>query len=100
MLSFNESDSFDDDYDNDESDSGSVGTCTFPFRFEESIGSVDNFVGHFDDYIGRVCGVGSGVFVLIGIKSIGEVVPLVVFVPNGFESKGSLLIEIFWHPKS
>ena len=72
----------DDESDADGSDSGSAGTCAFPFRFEESIGCVYNSIG-------RVCGVGSGIFVLTGIKSIGGVIPLVVFVPKGVESKGS-----------
>ena len=42
----------------------------------------------------------SEVFVPEVIESIGDVVPLVVFVPKGVESKGSQLIEIFWRPKS
>ena len=36
---------------------------------------------------GRVSGVGSGVFVPTGINSVGDVVPLVVFVPIGVKSK-------------
>ena len=36
----------------------------------------------------------------IGIKSNCDIVPLVVFVPIGVDSKGDRLIEIFWHPKS
>ena len=48
----------------------------------------------------RVSGVGSGVFVLTGIKSIIDVVPLVVFVPKGVDSKLGRLIEIIWRPKS
>ena len=38
-------------------------------------------------------------FFLTGIESIGDVVPLVVFLPKGADSKGGRLIEIFWHPK-
>ena len=81
MLSSNKSDSLDDESDNDRSDSGSAGTCDFTFRFEKYVVHVDNFVGRVDDSIGRVCWVRSGVFVLIGIDSIGEVFLLVVFVP-------------------
>ena len=80
MLSSEKSDSLDDEPENDGYDSGSAGTCAFTFRFDEYVGRVDNFVG-------RVRGVGSGVFLMTGIDSIGEVVPLVVFVPIGVESK-------------
>ena len=83
----------DDDSNNYGSESGSSGTCTFPFRFVESAGCIDHSVG-------RVCAVGSGVIVLTGIESFGDVVPLVMFVQIGVESKGSRLIEIFWRPKS
>ena len=93
MLSSKKSDFFDNESDDDDSDSGSAGTCAFPFRFEESIDRVDNYIGH-------VCGVGSGVFVPIGIKSISDVVLLVVFVPIGVNPKGGRLIEIFWRSKS
>ena len=47
--------------------------CNFPF-----------FPGN---YVGLVCGVGSGVFVPTRIESIGDVFPLVVFVPRRVESK-------------
>ena len=93
LVSFNELDSFDGESDDDGSGSGSAGTCAFPVCSDESIGSVGRSVGH-------VSGVGSGVFVLTGIKSIGDVFPLVVFVPKIVESKGSRLIEIFCRPKS
>ena len=73
----------------------------FSFLFEYSVGRVDKSVGHFDDSVGcvdnsicRVCGIGYGVFVLILIESIGDVVMLVMFVPIGVESKGGRLIEI------
>ena len=55
MKSSDESDSLDDEYDNDRSDSRSAGTCDFPFLFEDSFGSVDG-------YFGRVCCVDSGFF--------------------------------------
>ena len=93
MLSSKKSDSLNDESENDGSDSGSDGTCNFLFRFEESIGRVDDSVGY-------VCGVVSGVFVLIVIESIDNVVLLVVSIPIGVDSKGGQLIEIFWRPKS
>ena len=41
-----------------------------------------------------------GIFVLTGIESIGDIVPLVVLVPRGFMSKVGGLIESFWRPES
>ena len=49
--------------------------------------------------VGGVSGVGSGVCVPTGIESIGDVVPLFVFVPKVFESKSGRLIEIFCRQK-
>ena len=86
LLSSDKSDSLDDEYDDDGSDSGSYVTCNFTFRF--------------DDSIVLVSGVGSGVFVPIGVDPNCDVVMLVVFVPIGVDSKCGRLIEIFWHPKS
>ena len=40
------------------------------------------------------------VFVPIGIKYNGDVVPLVVFISIGVDFKGGQLNEIFWRPKS
>ena len=57
-------------------------------------------VGRVEDYFGRVYGMGSGIFVPILINSIGDDVPLFVFVTIVFESKVGQLIEIFWRPKS
>ena len=74
----------DESYDNG-SESRSPVTCAFPFFSGKSVGSVDKSFG-------GVSGVGSGVLVLTGIESIDDVVPLFVFVPKGFESKGSRLI--------
>ena len=88
MLSADDSDSLDDESDDDGSGSGSAGMCTFPFRSDDSAGRADNSVGH-------VHGVGSGVFVLIGIESTGDIVPLVVFVPKGVNSKCGRLAEYF-----
>ena len=89
MLSFDKSDSFDDESDDDGSEYGSAGTCPFPFRFDESV----VLVGY---SLGRV----SGVISLTGIQSIGDIFPLVVFVPKGVNFKVGRLIEIFLRPKS
>ena len=67
--------------------------CAYTSRFDDSI-------GHVDDSVGNICGVGSGAFVPIGIESKFDVVPLVVFVPIVVKSKGGRLIEIFWRPRS
>ena len=80
LLSSDKSDSFDDDSDGDGSGSGSPGTCASLFFSGKSVGSVGESVG-------RVSGVGSGIFVPTGIKSIGDVVPLVVFVPKDLSPK-------------
>ena len=64
---------FGDESDNNGSGSGSPDMCDFPFCS--------------GNYVGRVIRVGYGVFVPTGIKSIGDVVMLVVFVPRGVESK-------------
>ena len=89
----------DDESDDDGSDSRSAGTCAFPFRFEESVGHVDDSVGNVDGSFCRVCVVGFGVFVPILIKSMGDIVLLVVLLTIGVESKGGRLIKIFWRPK-
>ena len=68
LLSFDELDLLNDEYDNDVSGSGSPDTCAFLFCYGNSVGGVSD--------------VGSCVFVLTGIESIGDVVPLVVFVPT------------------
>ena len=81
-MSFNKLDFFDDESNDDGSGSGYPSTCTFPFSSGKSVGSVSESVG-------RVHGVGSGVFVPTGIESIGDVVPLVMLIPIGVESKGS-----------
>ena len=66
--------------------SGSSGTCAFPLCSE-----------FFCCYCN---GIGSGVFVPTGIKSIFDVVLLVVFVPIEIKSKVGRLIQIFSHSKS
>ena len=62
-----------DEYDYVGSDSGSAGACALYFRFEDSVGRVD-------DSVGRVRGMGSVFFAPIGIESIGDIVPLVIFI--------------------
>ena len=89
-----------DESEDDGSDSGSAGTRSLTFFFEESVGCIDNSVGCVDDSIGCVCGVRSRVFDPTVIYSIGDVVMLVVLVPIGVKSKGGQLIEMFWRPKS
>ena len=93
MLSTDKLYLLNDEYDDYGIDSRSAGRCNFYFRFDASVGSVGK-------YVGRVSGVGSDVFVPTGIESISDVVPLVMFVPRGVESKGDQLIESFWRPKS
>ena len=84
-MSFGKLYSFKDESDNEGSGSWSPGTCAFPFFSGKSIGSVVKSVG-------RVHDIGSGIFVSIGIKSISDVVLLVVFVPIGVKSKHGQLI--------
>ena len=77
---------FDDESDDDRCGSDHPGMCSFPFCFENSVGCVS--------------GVGSVYFVSTELESIGDVVPLLVFVPRGVESKCGRLIELFCRPKS
>ena len=88
FLSFYRLYIFDDESDNNRSGFGSAGMCDFPFCSDESVGNVGKSIG-------CVGGVASIVFVLTGIESIGDVVPLVVFIPNGIDSKVGRLIELF-----
>ena len=82
FLSWDELDFLDDDSDYDGSDSGSSGTCAFPVCF--------------DDCVGRVSGVGHGIFIPIEVKSNCDIFSFAVFVPIGVDSKGGRLIKIFW----
>ena len=91
-MSFDELDLFDDESGDDGSGYGSSGTYAFPFCSRKSVGSVVKSVG-------GVSGVGSDIFAPTGIKSIGDVVPLFVFIPQGVKSKGGRLIELFLRPK-
>ena len=59
------------------------------FDESDNYGSVSGSPGK---YIGSAGDVGFGGFVWTGIKSLGDVVPLVVFVPIGVESKFGQLI--------
>ena len=77
---------FDNESDIDGSGSGSSGTCAFPF-----------FSGNF---VGCVSSVGFGVFVLIGIESIDDIVPSFVLKTLGVYSKVGRLIEIFFESKA
>ena len=88
MVSFDESYSFDDESDNDGSESGSAGTCTFPFFYDESVSRVEDSVGCVDESVGRICGMWSGVLFPIVIESIGDVVLMVVLVRIGVKSNG------------
>ena len=92
MVSFDKLNSSNDESDNDGSDSRFAGMCAFTFCFNES-------VGHVGEYVGRFSVIESVIFVLTVIESIGNVVPLVVFVPKGVESKSGQLIETFCRPK-
>ena len=81
LMPLDELYSLNDESDNDGSDSGSACTRAFTFCF-------DDFVGHVENYVGRVYDMGSGVFVPVVIESNCDVVPLVVFLEIGVESKG------------
>ena len=74
--------------------------CAIFFCFEESVGRVDNSVGHVDEFDGRIRGVEYGIFVPKGINSIGVIVLLFVYLTIVEKSKGGQLIELFWRRKS
>ena len=84
-MSFNKIDFFDDKSGNYGSGSRSPGTCAFTFFSRNSVG--------------HVSGIGSGVFAPTGIESSGDVVPLVVFVIIGVDSKVGRFIGSFLCPK-
>ena len=73
LLLLEKLDFFHDESDGDGYRSGGPGTCTFPFYLGKSVGSAS--------------GVGSVVFVSTGIASIGDILPLVLFLPRGVYSK-------------
>ena len=78
MLS-GESDLLNYEYENNGSDSGFSGRCFFTF--------------HFYDPVGRVSGLGSGVFVPTGLDSKYDVFTFFLFVSIVFDSKGGRLIK-------
>ena len=80
LLSSDESDFFNDESDDDGSESGSAGTCAFPFCSDDS-------VGHFS-------GMGTNIFVPTGIESNCDVGTFVLSVLIGVESKGGRLIKM------
>ena len=69
-------------------DPGPLVRVIFSFYSGKSVGSVEKSICH-------VCGIGSGIIVLTGIKSIGDVVLLVVFVPKGVVSKYRVQSKMF-----
>ena len=83
MVSTDKLDSLDDESGDDGSYSRSAVTCSFPFRFEDSVGRFDDYVGRIENSIGRVPGMEYGVFVTTVIESTGDVVTFVMFVPKG-----------------
>ena len=86
FLSSGKSDSLNDEYDDDGSESGYSSTCSFPLQFYDSIG--------------RVSGLGSGLLISTGVKYKCDVFVFVVFVPIGVESKGGQLVKKFWRSNS
>ena len=85
-LSSDKSDSLDDEPDDNGSDSGSSCTCSFPL--------------YFDDYVGRVSGLGYGGFIPTVVNSKCDIFDFVVFVPIGVNSKVFFLKFLFFTPNS
>ena len=69
LLSSDQSYLFDDESDNDGSESGSSGMCSFP-----------DFSLRFDDTIGCVSGLGSDIFVPTGVESKCDIFSFVMFM--------------------
>ena len=84
LISFDDLYLFNDESNNDGSRSGSPGTCDFPFCSYNSVDCASD--------------VGSGVFVSTGIESIGDVVPIAVFLPRRVGSKCGQLVGLFRRP--
>ena len=80
LVSFEKLDFFGESV-NGGSGSRSPGAFAFPFSYVKLVDSAS-------ESIGSVSGVGFGNFVPTEIKSLGDVVSLVIFVPIGVESKG------------
>ena len=62
FLSADKSYLLNDEYDYDGCDSGYADPCSFPFRFDESVGRVEYFVGPVYNSVSFVSGVGYGGF--------------------------------------
>ena len=58
------------------------------------------FSVYFEDSVGSVSGLGSGIFGPIGVNSKCDIFALVMFVPIGVKSKGGRIIESFWRSNS
>ena len=89
LLSLDESYSFDDEYDELGSESGSSGTYSFY-----------NFSLHFDDSVGSVSVLGSDVSAPTGVDPKGDIFASDISVPTSVESKGGQLLEMFWRSNS
>ena len=74
-----------DESDNDGYDSGFSGTYYF---FDFSL--------NFDDSVGHVSGLWSGVFIPTGVDSKYDIFAFLVFVLIGVKFKGGQLIRMFW----
>ena len=85
LLSLEESDSLDDKFDYDGSDYGCSGTCYFT-----------TFSSVFDESVGHISGLGSGVFIPTRVDSKGNIFVFVVFISIGVKSKCGRLIKMFW----
>ena len=86
MVSFDESDLFDYESENDGSESRSSCMCYFILR-------LDNTVGH-------VSGLGYGVIVPTVVESKCDNFAFFVFVSIVADSKGGQLIKMFWRSSS
>ena len=74
-----------DESDDDGSNLGSSGTYYFQY-----------FSLRFDNYVGSVSVLGSGIFAPTGVESKCNIFVFVVFVPIGVKYKGGQLIKLFW----
>ena len=80
-MSSEELDSLNDESDNDGSDSRCSGTYYFSVFL------------HFENFVGHVGGLGSGVLVPTRVESKCDILEFVMFVPIGVKYKGGRLIE-------
>ena len=56
-------------------------------------------IGSAGESFDSISGIGFGDFFPTGIESLSNIVPLVLVVPRGAESKGGQLKGSFWHQK-